>query len=80
MIEHKEQIKPTKTIPSARDVMDAEYMTNGDGFGRKWTREELDIQQRIGDLLDAKLAAGYSIEEINSEWEGKTPQEILSNR
>ena len=77
MSNQNQQSNPGR-LRSVMEIMDEEYMTNGDGSGRKWTREELDAQHRIGDLLDAKLAAGYSVKEINAEWDGKTMQEILA--
>jgi len=69
---------PLKRIPTVREVIDAEWMTIGDAYGKIWTREELDDYHRVGDLMDEKFALGYTIEQINAEWKGKSNQEILA--
>ncbi len=57
---------------SVEEIIDEELIKEG------WTREQLDEQKIIGTLLDEKLAQGYSMSRISAEWQGKTPQEILS--
>ena len=78
MKEQREKPDHAKPIPTVQEVIDREFMTNGDGFGKIWTREELEEHHRIGDLLDERVAKGYTIEQINADWTGKTSQEILA--
>ena len=78
MNDSKEKISTKKPLRTAREVIEEEFMTIGDAFGKIWTREELEEHHRIGDLIDEKLVFGYTAEQINAEWEGKTPQEILA--
>lgn len=79
MREQQEKLSYAKPIPTVRDVIDREFMTIGDAFGKIWTREELDEYHRIGDLLDEKIAMGYTQEQVDAEWKGKLSEEILAN-
>jgi hypothetical protein len=67
-----------KRIRTVREVIDEEFMTIGDAYGKIWTREELEDYHRVGDLMDEKFALGYTIEQINAEWKGKSDKEILA--
>lgn len=78
MNELKGKCRTMKPLRSVREIMDEEYMTNGDGDGKIWTPEELEDHHRIGDLIAGKLALGYTAEQINALWAGKSTQEILA--
>jgi len=67
MKEQKEKLSHAKPIPTVREVIDKEFMTIGDAFGKIWTREELDDYHRIGELLDEKIALGYTDEQADAE-------------
>lgn len=60
-------------LRTVEEIMDEELMKDG------WTREQLEEQKCLGELLDEKLAAGYSMNQINAMWQGKTNQEILAD-
>lgn len=61
-----------QTPRSVIEVMDEEFLKEG------WTREELDIQRRTGDLIVALLADGKSVDEINSLGSGHPETEPVT--
>ena len=78
MSERKQATQATKPMRTVREVIDEEWMTIGDDFGKIWTREELEEHHRAGDFLCERLAPGYTLEQINEAWDGKSTQEILA--
>ena len=67
-----------KSIRTVREVIDEEFMTIGDDYGKIYTREELEDYHHVVDLLDEKLALGCTVEQINAEWKGKSDKEIIA--
>lgn len=58
---------PLRRIPTVREVMDEEWMTRGDGDGKIWTREELEIHHRIGDLISELMGEEYPEDKFDEE-------------
>ena len=55
----------------AMDIIDNEWLAVGK------TREELNQERQIGDLVDRLMATGKSLDEIDAMWKDKTNAEIL---
>ena len=55
----------------AMDIIDQEWIAAGK------TREELDQEEQITDIVDHLFASGKSLDEIETEWEGKSNSQIL---
>jgi hypothetical protein len=62
---------PAPTRPSVEEVLDQAWLEEG------MSREELEQNRRLADIFDCLLATGRTADDINAEWERKTPQEIL---
>lgn len=59
--------------PSVSDVLDQAWLDEG------MSLQELETNKRLADIFDQLLASGRTPENINAEWETKTPQEIICN-
>jgi hypothetical protein len=55
----------------AVEIMDQEWLASG------MTREELQQSKQLAALFDRLRASGRTLEDIVTEWEGKTDEEIL---
>lgn len=60
-----------RTYQEAMDIIDQEWLDAGT------TREELDENKRLTELLDRLVGEGRSLDEIEAAWEGKSNKEIL---
>ena len=61
-------------VPSGRsveEVIDQAWLDEG------MSREELEQNRRLADIFDCLLAKGRTVDDINAEWEQKTPPEII---
>ena len=68
----KEQDKSAGKIRSVVEVMDAELRKEG------WTQDQLNENRQLADRYEELLAAGYTDAQIETAWNGKSPQEILA--
>jgi len=55
-----------------RDIVDEEWIEEGA------TQDELNENRQLSERFAELLSAGYTEKQINAEWQGKTPQEILN--
>ena len=55
----------------AMAILDAEWVALG------VTREELQQDERLTEILQSLLISGRSFDDINAEWSQKTPEQIL---
>ncbi len=67
------QSKNNVIRPSVSDVLDQAWLDAG------MSLQELETNKRLADIFDQLLASGRTPEDINAEWEMKTPQEIICN-
>ena len=57
---------------SNEGIMDAVLTEEG------WTPEQLDESRRMADRYEELRAAGYTNDQIDAVWKGKSPNEILA--
>ena len=65
-----------------REAIDREFIREGveNGIPETITRQQLAESRLMEDRYEELLAKGYTEEQIDALWGGKTPQEILSGK
>ncbi len=63
--------KYERALQQAREHIDNEWLATG------VTREELEQDARMVELLSNLVKAGHPLEDLLAEWEEKSPAEIL---
>jgi hypothetical protein len=71
MTEAEKQERADCLYQQARDIIDREWLAAG------ISREQLAQSEQLADLMDILVGTGRTVDSILSEWEGKTPEEIL---
>lgn len=59
------------TYRTVAEVLDKEWLDEG------MSEQDLGQNTRLAEIFDRLLAAGRTVDDINAEWERKSPQEIL---
>lgn len=60
-----------RAYQDAMNIIDQEWLQAG------VSQEELDQGKQLAELFDRLLASGRSVNDISTEWEGKTVEEIM---
>ena len=67
----EQQVRTERALQQARDLIRQEWLAVGK------TEQELDHEEQLLTLYSRLLSSGRSEDEIDVEWEHKTPEEIL---
>lgn len=64
-------MRTERALQQARDLIRQEWLAAGK------TKEQLDQEEQLLALYSRLLSSGRSEDEVDAEWEHKTPEEIL---
>jgi hypothetical protein len=67
----EQQERYRRALRRAQEIIDESWLETG------VTREELEQNKQVAELLDRLVADGRSVKGVLAEWEGKSAEEVL---